>query len=172
MPAMLVAVMAVLLSPAPPATSLDAAAAARFATLALDCVGREYPNKIAHVLSSEEDVRPPHILTKGPSSMAEAKQAQIKYEYVDRPEVAEVFADFVQRIQFDGQTLRFEFCVSRLEDQRPGTPASGTRYPACRLVLSTGAAIDLMNKMQQITASLVKAGVLKADAAKAPETVS
>jgi hypothetical protein len=63
MPAMLVAVMAVLLSPAPPATSLDAAAAARFATLALDCVGREYPNKIAHVLSSEEDVRPPHVLT-------------------------------------------------------------------------------------------------------------
>lgn len=104
--------------------------------------------------------------------MAEAKQAQIKYEYVDRPEVAEIFADFVQRIQFDGQTLRFEFCVSRLEDQQPGKPASGTRYPACRLVLSTGAAIDLMNKMQQITASLVKAGVLKADAAKAPETVS
>ena len=104
--------------------------------------------------------------------MAEAKQAQIKYEYVDRPEVAEVFADFVQRIQFDGQTLRFEFCVSRLEDQQPGTPTSGKRYPACRLVLSAAAAVDLMNKMQQITASLVKAGVLKADAAKAPETVS
>jgi hypothetical protein len=103
--------------------------------------------------------------------MAEAKQAQIKYEHIDRPEVAEVFADFVQRIQFDGQTLRFEFCVSRLEDQQPGTPASGKRYPACRLVLSAAAAVDLMNKMQQITASLVKAGVLKADAVK-PETVS
>lgn len=104
--------------------------------------------------------------------MAEAKQAQIKYEYIDRPEVAEVFADFVQRIQFDGQTLRFEFCVSRLEDQQPGAPASGKRYPACRLVLSTAAAVDLMNKMQQITASLVKAGVLKADAPKAPGNLS
>jgi len=60
---MLVAVTAVLLAAAPPAPSLDAAAAARFASLALDCVGREYPNKIAHVLSSEEDVRPPHVLT-------------------------------------------------------------------------------------------------------------
>jgi hypothetical protein len=30
-------------------------------------------------------------------------------------------------------------------------------------VLSASAAIDLMNKMQQITAGLIKAGVLKAD---------
>ena len=42
--------------------------------------------------------------------------------------------------------------------------ATGKRYPSCRLVLSAGAAIDLMNKMQQITAGLLKAGVLKADA--------
>src|SRR5712691_7170904 len=63
MPAMLAAVMAVVLSAAPPPASLDAAAAARFATLALDCAFREYPNKIAHVLSGEDDVRPPHVLT-------------------------------------------------------------------------------------------------------------
>ena len=104
--------------------------------------------------------------------MAEAKQAQVKYQYIDRPEVAEVFADFVQRIQFDGQTLRFEFCVSRLEDQKPGAPAAGKRYPACRLVLSAAAAVDLMNKMQQITAGLVKAGVLKQDAPQATTATS
>src|SRR5712664_3318301 len=55
-------------SPAPPrapaaATAFDATAAARFASLALDCVAREYPNKIAHVLNGEQDVRPPHALT-------------------------------------------------------------------------------------------------------------
>ena len=106
--------------------------------------------------------------------MAQApKPPQIQYQYVDRPELAEVFADFVNRIQFDGQTLRFEFCVTRLEDQQtPSAPAKGTRYPSCRLVLSAAAAVDLMNKMQQITASLVKAGVLKADAPKAPETAT
>src|SRR6185503_6800403 len=63
MPAMFAAAMAVLLAQGPPAASLDAAVAARFATLALDCVAREYPSKIAHVLSSEEDVRAPHLLT-------------------------------------------------------------------------------------------------------------
>ena len=43
--------------------SLDPAAAGRFARLALDCVHREYPNKIAHVLASDTDVRPPRELT-------------------------------------------------------------------------------------------------------------
>ena len=31
--------------------------------LALDCVHREYPNKIAHVLSGGGDVKPPRALT-------------------------------------------------------------------------------------------------------------
>ena len=94
----------------------------------------------------------------------QTQQPQIQYQYVDRPEVTETFADFVQRIQFDGQTLRLEFAVSRMEDQRPPAQATGKRYPACRLVLSASAAVDLMNKMQQITAGLIKAGVLKQDA--------
>ena len=38
-------------------------AAARFAQLALDCVHREYPNKIAHTLGSDADARPPRALT-------------------------------------------------------------------------------------------------------------
>ncbi len=48
---------------APAARALEAAAAARFARLALDCVHREYPNKIAHVLNGDGDVRPPRDLT-------------------------------------------------------------------------------------------------------------
>jgi len=92
-----------------------------------------------------------------------AQQAQVQYQYVDLPEVSEIFADFVHRIQFDGQTLRLEFSVSRLEDHKPPAPPTGKRYPACRLVLSASAAVDLMNKMQQITASLIKAGVLKSE---------
>jgi hypothetical protein len=45
----------------PPA--IDAAAAERFARLALVCVHKEYPNKIAHVLQSDADVKPPRALT-------------------------------------------------------------------------------------------------------------
>jgi hypothetical protein len=35
----------------------------RFAQLALDCVHQEYPNKIAHTMSSDQDVAPPRELT-------------------------------------------------------------------------------------------------------------
>ena len=35
----------------------------RFAQLALDCVHREYPNKVSHVLVDDSDVRPPRELT-------------------------------------------------------------------------------------------------------------
>jgi len=35
----------------------------RFARMALQCVHREYPNKISHVLTSDEDAEPPHKLT-------------------------------------------------------------------------------------------------------------
>jgi hypothetical protein len=41
----------------------DAAAAERFARLALDCVHREYPNKISHVLNGDGDVQPARALT-------------------------------------------------------------------------------------------------------------
>ncbi len=37
--------------------------AARFARLALNCLHREYPNKIAHVMSSDADAAPPRVLT-------------------------------------------------------------------------------------------------------------
>ena len=42
---------------------LDAVTAVRFATLALACVHKEYPNKIAHVLNSPDDVKSPRALT-------------------------------------------------------------------------------------------------------------
>ena len=44
-------------------STFDAAAAERFAKLALACVHKEYPNKIAHVLNSDADVAPPRKLT-------------------------------------------------------------------------------------------------------------
>ena len=50
-------------SAATPPEPLPAAAAERFAHLALACVHQEYPNKIAHVLSSDADVQPPRELT-------------------------------------------------------------------------------------------------------------
>ncbi|MCP4204009.1 MAG: DUF2891 domain-containing protein [bacterium] len=45
------------------AGEVDGAVAANLAGLALDCLHREYPNKIAHVLQGDGDVRPPRELT-------------------------------------------------------------------------------------------------------------
>jgi hypothetical protein len=42
---------------------LDEHTASRFAALALACVEKEYPNKIAHVLNSSDDVKGPRALT-------------------------------------------------------------------------------------------------------------
>jgi len=45
------------------ATDFDQSQADRFARLALDCVHKQYPNKIAHSLNSDADVKPPRDLT-------------------------------------------------------------------------------------------------------------
>jgi hypothetical protein len=44
-------------------SGFDEGQAARFARLALDCVHQEYPNKIAHSMESDADVKPPRQLT-------------------------------------------------------------------------------------------------------------
>jgi hypothetical protein len=45
------------------APGFDVTTAARFAHLALACIHREYPNKIAHAMNSDADVLPPRKLT-------------------------------------------------------------------------------------------------------------
>lgn len=84
--------------------------------------------------------------------------------YVDRPDIEEVFADSVSGLVFDGQTLRIEFAVTRLDEVKPNTPVTGRRYPASRIVLPPAAAVDLINRMQQIAAALTQAGVVRAAA--------
>jgi len=77
--------------------------------------------------------------------------------YVDRPDCNETFADSISRLSFDGQTLRIEFAVSRVDETSPESRVTGRLYPACRLVLTPGAAADLMQKLQQVTAALAQA---------------
>ena len=84
-----------------------------------------------------------------------------KLQYVDRLDCDEVFVDTVSKISFDGQTLRMEFAVTRLDDVAPNTPPTGRLIPSVRLVLPPRTAVDLMNRMQQITAALIQAGYLK-----------
>ncbi len=52
-----------LASPAQPSAPATAPWLGRATELALTCVHQEYPNKIAHVLNGDADVRAPHELT-------------------------------------------------------------------------------------------------------------
>ena len=90
---------------------------------------------------------------------AEVQTASVRY--VDRPECTETFADSINNVYFDGQSLRIEFGITRLDDIKPNTPVTGRRYPAQRMVLTPTAAVELINRMQQVGAALTQAGVLK-----------
>jgi Protein of unknown function (DUF2891) len=59
----LAATVACVPAPTQATATIDAAAAARFANLALGCVHLEYPNKLSHTLASDADARPPRLLT-------------------------------------------------------------------------------------------------------------
>ena len=94
--------------------------------------------------------------------------------YIDQPDMAETFADSINHVYFDGQSLRLEFGITRLDDVKPNTPVTGRRYPAQRMVLTPVAAVELINRMQQVGAALAQAGVLKANpsATTAPATTA
>jgi hypothetical protein len=91
---------------------------------------------------------------------AAAQTATLRY--VDRPDCGEAFADSINQLYFDGQSLRIEFGITWLDDMKPNAPVTGRRYPAHRLVLNPSAAVDLINRMQQVATALTQAGVLKA----------
>jgi hypothetical protein len=94
-----------------------------------------------------------------PAAPPQAKAAT--FRYVDQPDTAETFADSITGLFFDGQTLRIEFAVTRVDEVKPNTPINGRRYPVCRLVLPPTAAVDLINRMQQVGAALTQAGMAK-----------
>lgn len=94
--------------------------------------------------------------------MAEDKAREPIFRYEDVPELAEVFADSIGQLYFDGNTLRLELLVSRLDEARErGATPTGRRRPVCRLVLSATAAVDMINRCRQLSAALEQAGVLK-----------
>ena len=90
---------------------------------------------------------------------ADAQTATIRY--IDRPDCTETFADSINGVYFDGQSLRIEFGITRLDEVKPNTPVTGRRLPAQRMVLTPTAAVDLINRMQQVGTALQQAGMLK-----------
>jgi hypothetical protein len=110
---------------------------------------------------SPEPTSAPNPAPGSPAQAGSPERGAASIRYVDRADMVETFADSVTGLIFDGKTLRIEFGVTRFDDVRPNSPITGRRYPACRLVLPPVAAVDLINRMQQIAAALTQAGVVK-----------
>ena len=96
-----------------------------------------------------------------PAAAVTSERPSAQIRYLDRADMEETFADSISGLIFDGQTLRIEFAVTRFDEVKANTPITGRRYPACRLVLPPAAAVDLINRMQQIATALTQAGVVR-----------
>ena len=59
--------------------------------------------------------------------------------------------------------------MCRFDEGKSSAQRTGRKHPACRLLLATGGAIELLRRCRQFTAALEKAGLLKQQAAKEPE---
>ena len=91
------------------------------------------------------------------------EQMQLQLEYVDRPEVAEIFADSVEKISAEGNThtVRFEFCVHRIDEPSAGQPPrSGKKYTACRLIMPLAGFLGLATKIERLTSLMEQQGVV------------
>jgi hypothetical protein len=104
----------------------------------------------------------PTAQPQGQSAQPAPQPQGLTIRTVDRPECQEIFADSVTSLYFDGQTLRLEMSVTRFDEVKPNTPVTARRYPACRLVLSPAAALELINRTQQIAAALKQANTAQA----------
>jgi hypothetical protein len=101
-------------------------------------------------------VAPPAAPAKPP------EQSAAVLRYVDRPDCGETFADSITQAYFDGQSLRIEFAVTRLDEMKSEGKVTARRSPAARLALTPAAAAELINRLQHIAHALTQAGVLKA----------
>jgi hypothetical protein len=104
--------------------------------------------------------------TKGAAAGPAGAAASVRY--VDLLDVTETFADSINNVYFDGQSLRIEFGITRLDEVKPNAPVTGRRLPAQRMVLTPMAAVELINRMQQVGAALQQAGVLKPTPPRSP----
>lgn len=104
--------------------------------------------------------------TPAAAKPAAAPAADLRYE--DRVDLIETFADNVQRMTFDGRTLRVEFCVARMDELDPkAKKKTGRAVPVVRLVLDLDGAVDLFNKVNSLQAAMQQIGVIKSEPRKA-----
>jgi hypothetical protein len=92
-----------------------------------------------------------------PAGTGRAGATPPKLRYQDIPDLKETFADSIGQWIFDGQMLRIEFTVTRLDPGGSPEQRTGRRLPAARMVLTPVCAVELIRQCQQLLAALEKA---------------
>jgi len=88
------------------------------------------------------------------------KQVQV----IDRPDLPEVFCDAVGLSTFDGNSIRVELCVTRLNPPKPPEPPTARRYVAARLVITPEASVDLWNQLSGMVRVMEEKGMVRREA--------
>jgi hypothetical protein len=88
------------------------------------------------------------------------------FEYVDLAELPETYADSVQAVIFDGQSVKITFAVTRFEGREGQSTPSGKRYTACRLVMPVGGAAALSDQLNKLGANIAQAKAAHDNASK------
>jgi len=105
-------------------------------------------------------------MAKAPSP-APTTDTPMDLRYEDRLDLVETFADNVQRMSFDGRTMRIEFCVRRADEPDAKARRKSARaVPVVRLVLDLEGAVDLFNKINSLQAAMQNLGVIKTEPRK------
>jgi hypothetical protein len=117
-------------------------------------------------LPERKSTNPESITSKGtsagPGASTDRHERQLAtIRYLDRADLEEIFVDSIISLIFDGETLRIEFVVTRLRKEKADSSISAHQFPVCRLVLPLTAAIDFVNRMQQIAPALTQPDVVK-----------
>ena len=115
------------------------------------------------------------IVTDTPTNQQQPDGLQNKeltVRHVNRLDVNEVFIDTISGLVFDGQTLRLDGAVTRLEVAPDQRSVVASKYTACRLVMSPNAAAELISKLQQVTTRVREATAQRAEQAKVAEAAT
>jgi hypothetical protein len=79
-------------------------------------------------------------------------------------EVSETFCDSLGSLFFDGQSLRLEFTVGRMDEMKPpATTPTSMRHVVARIALTLPAAIELINQMRTLAGQLAQSGLIKTE---------
>ncbi len=81
------------------------------------------PDKLSPTASNGNPATATAEAPSPPAAQSVRQQATIRY--VDRADMAETFVDSITGLIFDGQTLRIEFGVTRLDEIKANTPSPG-----------------------------------------------